>query len=308
MQHHYQGKGKEVAQQPQYNPTTSIFSQQPSYAMGNQPYLSSFQQPSITDQTSSIPHQQVDADSAAYEAAFEEAMQLISQDTQQTSQDQDLTSETLLSDQAPNLDSLSPQQQIRIGSDAIDYHSETDTTDRTPEQTTREADDLARTAGHLLTLVSHDTSSKFQNSQFLDLMRRIRDREVEVQNNDLQSTAPTARTAEGLQPISQITEQPPLQQAQSDPAATSAFSFPDLNSVYAPTQADVDTSTYPASSWQGSTAWADGSGRASDADAMYTVGADEYPSGGQNADLHPGGRWYPEQKSPEMQSRGMGPA
>ena len=71
---------------------------------------------------------------------------------------------------------------VRIGSDAIRY---TEKEDQTGAQDHRDADELAKTAGQLLTLVQHDGSAKFQNSQFLSLMRQLRDREVEVQNNDL---------------------------------------------------------------------------------------------------------------------------
>lgn len=41
-------------------------------------------------------------------------------------------------------------------------------------------EELARTAGQLLESVSHDTSQKFQDSVFLQLMRRLRDKELKV--------------------------------------------------------------------------------------------------------------------------------
>ncbi|KAF2401303.1 hypothetical protein EJ06DRAFT_385607 [Trichodelitschia bisporula] len=47
-----------------------------------------------------------------------------------------------------------------------------------------EEDDLARTAGQLLDSVSHETNTKFQESVFLQLMRRIRDREVRVEGEN----------------------------------------------------------------------------------------------------------------------------
>ena len=71
--------------------------------------------------------------------------------------------------------------QIRIGSDAIPYHEHKI---RAPDQDSRDADELARTAGQLLTSVQHETSNKFQNSQFLALMRKIRDGEVRVQGEE----------------------------------------------------------------------------------------------------------------------------
>lgn len=80
-----------------------------------------------------------------------------------------------------------------------------ETTSSTPKSIDEE---LARTAGHLLESVSHETSEKFQSSVFLQLMRRLRDREVtvegenfvEVSEDPLQSipTPPSASTEEGV--------------------------------------------------------------------------------------------------------------
>ncbi|KAF2471992.1 uncharacterized protein BDR25DRAFT_221979 [Lindgomyces ingoldianus] len=46
-------------------------------------------------------------------------------------------------------------------------------------------DDMAETAGRLLERVADNTSEKFQNSQFLELMRRLRDREVRVDGDKM---------------------------------------------------------------------------------------------------------------------------
>lgn len=85
----------------------------------------------------------------------------------------------------PSLMSVPSPMQIRIGSDAIPYQEQKT---RTPDQDSRDADELARTAGQLLTSVQHDTSDKFQNSQFLALMRKIRDGEVKVQGEEFKET------------------------------------------------------------------------------------------------------------------------
>ncbi|KAI5855687.1 peroxin 20 [Tricharina praecox] len=53
------------------------------------------------------------------------------------------------------------------------------------EQLQREGDDLARTAGQLLDSVQENTSAKFQNSNFLALMRKLRDHQVVVEGNDM---------------------------------------------------------------------------------------------------------------------------
>lgn len=57
-------------------------------------------------------------------------------------------------------------------------------------------DEMAETAGRLLERVADNTSEKFQNSQFLELMRRLRDREVRVEDDKIvevneQSSAPS---------------------------------------------------------------------------------------------------------------------
>lgn len=46
-------------------------------------------------------------------------------------------------------------------------------------------DEMAATAGRLLERVADNTSEKFQNSQFLELMRKLRDREVRVQEDKI---------------------------------------------------------------------------------------------------------------------------
>lgn len=46
-------------------------------------------------------------------------------------------------------------------------------------------DEMAATAGRLLERVADNTSEKFQNSQFLELMRRLRDREVRVEGDKM---------------------------------------------------------------------------------------------------------------------------
>jgi hypothetical protein len=44
---------------------------------------------------------------------------------------------------------------------------------------------MAATAGKLLERVADNTSEKFQNSQFLGLMRKLRDREVRVEEDKI---------------------------------------------------------------------------------------------------------------------------
>ena len=51
------------------------------------------------------------------------------------------------------------------------------------EEVGADNEDLARTAGKLLDSVQGDASEKFRNSNFLALMRRLRDREVVVEGD-----------------------------------------------------------------------------------------------------------------------------
>jgi hypothetical protein len=53
-----------------------------------------------------------------------------------------------------------------------------------PQQKGVDDEELSRTAGQLLESISHDTSQKFQDSVFLNLMRRIRDKEVRVEGEN----------------------------------------------------------------------------------------------------------------------------
>lgn len=53
------------------------------------------------------------------------------------------------------------------------------------KQARNEADELARTAGELLDNVKHDPSQKFRESNFLSLMRQLRDREVQVEGDKI---------------------------------------------------------------------------------------------------------------------------
>lgn len=56
---------------------------------------------------------------------------------------------------------------------------------RDESQLKNDDDEMAETAGRLLERVADNTSEKFQNSQFLELMRRLRDREVRVEGDKM---------------------------------------------------------------------------------------------------------------------------
>jgi hypothetical protein len=72
--------------------------------------------------------------------------------------------------------------QERIGADTI---QDPKTQDLKTWQEENNHDALSRTAGELLNSVRHDQSTKFQNSQFLELMRQFRDKEAVVQGDKI---------------------------------------------------------------------------------------------------------------------------
>jgi hypothetical protein len=87
----------------------------------------------------------------------------------------------------------------RIGADSIRPQE----TEPTQQEQQDAPDELARTAGNLLQSVQHDQSAKFQGSQFLELMRLLRDKEVAVKGDDIVGTNTAERAvgnAKGARP------------------------------------------------------------------------------------------------------------
>ena len=74
------------------------------------------------------------------------------------------------------------EEEIRIGSDTIPHRQQ-------QQDEKNDADELAKTAGHLLNSVSHEQDQKFKQSNFLALMRRLRDREVEVAGDEFREVS-----------------------------------------------------------------------------------------------------------------------
>ena len=115
-------------------------------------------------------------DESAFEAAFEQARA-----------DLELhASDDGAREDSPRVDALQTEttEEVKIGSDTIPQVDKED-----KASTSAEADELARTAGQLLHSVSHDQSQKFQESNFLALMRRIRDREVQVDGDEFREVS-----------------------------------------------------------------------------------------------------------------------
>ncbi|KAJ5134050.1 hypothetical protein N7526_005415 [Penicillium atrosanguineum] len=147
----------------------------PSYPMYNAP-MDAHQVPQQAHAEPSASTQQFDE--SAFEAAFEQAradMELQSVETPEN--EQQLHDSNLAEVIEPT------HEELRIGSDTIAQSDEQDL-----QSQIHDADALAQTAGQLLDSVRHEQNEKFQQSNFLALMRRIRDREVEVNGDEFRET------------------------------------------------------------------------------------------------------------------------
>jgi hypothetical protein len=125
-------------------------------------------------------------DEEAFARAFEAAAQSEMESKQESAQEQhmEMGQEIMINESAERLIASSEGllDQDRIGADTI--HDPL-TQDLKTQQEQNSPDALARTAGQLLDSVRHDQSSKFQNSQFLQLMRQFRDKEATVEGDKI---------------------------------------------------------------------------------------------------------------------------
>lgn len=282
-------QGKQAVREPMQMTMTSNTSYMGYSSMAHQAYGNGMYQDGGFEQQQ-MPgmamDQQLPMSDVDFDAAFQEAIAHAQQMDQfrQTAEVSETVEETVMMEQTE-------QPVSKIGSDAIQYRERTE---RTEDQDSRDADELARTAGQLLTSVQHDASDKFQNSQFLDLMRRIRDRQVEVANNDLQDVSTGQAATSTPVPLDSI--QPELQREaqqemenlndhhQQQQETQSHFEFPDMDAVYAPAEVGRH-SPYTNYGFDD-----DGS-----------VPAVAMQPRRQVDDVHPGGKWYPDQ-SPQMRT------
>lgn len=69
------------------------------------------------------------------------------------------------------------------------------------EPTAFEADQLAETAGRLVSTVEQDQNDKFKQSNFLNLMRKLRDREAGIQGSDIVESVEGMNTNTGPQAV-----------------------------------------------------------------------------------------------------------
>lgn len=150
---------------------------------------SSYNMPIQHEQQMPQPHMQAQVetfDEEAFARAFDEAAQNELAEQHVESQEAgvllDRSAERILEDEPVSLDQA--QNLPRIGADLI--HDPQGATD---QHANDDPDALSRTAGELLTRVSGNTSEKFANSQFLELMRQLRDKEMIVQGDRIVETA-----------------------------------------------------------------------------------------------------------------------
>jgi hypothetical protein len=136
-------------------------------------------------------------DDEAFARAFEEAaqteMESVQDPTQESTQNStqniemgqdillDESAEVLMASDDLQMTSDELLNQERIGADTI--HDPFKQNEVKPEH--QDPEELARTAAKLLDSVQHDQSVKFQNSQFLSLMRQFRDREKTVEGDNV---------------------------------------------------------------------------------------------------------------------------
>lgn len=118
------------------------------------------------------------------EAAFERAFDAAREEMQQ-SEESAYRKETHLDAGIHDVMDQESQERLvssRIGSDRILDEAQMKGEE---DKEADDAEELARTAGQLLENVKGDQSQKFQQSNFLSLMRQLRDREVRVEGDQL---------------------------------------------------------------------------------------------------------------------------
>ena len=215
-----QGFQQHIAQaaprQQNSSPSPQAFQQRARYGLTG--YQSQFAQPNYVGpamQTKGkAPMQAEQFDEAAFAAAFDQAHDAMMADVEDVAQEQELeqepTAQELLDElEAEKFEAAVEEAATHIlkedGHD-IDYEefhqmasSHGADIEHQPMQALREEqreqvnqnhddDALAATAEELLEKVKHNQSDKFKNSQFLALMRKLKDREVRVEGDKMVET------------------------------------------------------------------------------------------------------------------------
>ena len=186
------------------SPSPFAFQQRARYGMGG--FQSNFAQPAYQPATQSKGKEPVmeQFDEAAFERAFDMAKEDMMDD--ETSAAEIVAAEQHEEAAATAKSAQMSQESHQLNQNDIlesqhDLHQPLDINNhfvseepivqeqQEPKQSTKEDDDaLAATAQELLEKVEHNQSDKFRNSQFLGLMRKLRDREVKVEGDKMVET------------------------------------------------------------------------------------------------------------------------
>ncbi|XMA11296.1 hypothetical protein WAI453_004087 [Rhynchosporium graminicola] len=156
-------------------------------------YMGGYAQPQANMSMVQQPQQSAEASDEAFARAFEEAERAALEEAEMEAsrfeQDQsvEMGQDILIDESAERLmpDASDILGQQRIGADTIH-----DPLDQSPEAREQQDDPdaLSKTAGQLLHSVQKEQSSKFRNSQFLELMRAFRDKEATVDGDQVVGT------------------------------------------------------------------------------------------------------------------------
>jgi len=150
-------------------------------------FASSFATPQV-EQSSIVQQHEESFDDEAFARAFDEAAKSEIDTAQETRRQQELElGQDIMINKSTErmMASDHPMKQARLGADLIHDPLQEDRQER---QQQGDPDALARTAAQLLDSVRDNQSDKFQNSQFLELMRQLRDREVTVEGDKIVGT------------------------------------------------------------------------------------------------------------------------
>lgn len=157
---------------------------QANYNILNQPYNPLNPFPAQTLQNTEWNHQARESfDDDAFQRAFDAAEQSVTDSTKYVQQEFPVRAQNVLMQSNPRisaqgLETPSSRQNQGRSNGPLESTSES-------QHGVHDADGLARTAGELLDKVKHESNPKFQNSNFLSLMRQLRDREVHVEGDKI---------------------------------------------------------------------------------------------------------------------------
>lgn len=219
------------------NSSPSPFAFQQRARLGMNGYQSNFAQPAYSPSMQSKGKEPVmeQFDEAAFERAFDMAKEDMMADVAPVSAVDDAQmNQEVESMSAAKAEESHQLNQQDVEQSLSDLHHPLDSNehalpegmireeDKEPEQNTRNDDDaLAATAQELLEKVENNQTDKFRNSQFLGLMRRLRDREVKVEGDKMVETVSGTQTQTQTAPKRTLTPDSGYDSGTSTPLSNS---------------------------------------------------------------------------------------